>query len=52
MGGTVDGALGNHVLLAPPFICTAADIENIVSRLTEAIDAALRSAGVQGVQGV
>jgi adenosylmethionine-8-amino-7-oxononanoate aminotransferase len=45
MGGTVDGALGDHVLLAPPFICTAGDIENIVSRLTDAIDAALRSAG-------
>ncbi|MGF6756630.1 aspartate aminotransferase family protein [Paraburkholderia sp. GAS42] len=41
MGGTVDGRNGDHVLLAPPFICTARDIGNIVSRLADAIDAAL-----------
>ncbi|TKC81224.1 aspartate aminotransferase family protein [Trinickia terrae] len=47
MGGTVDGATGDHVLLAPPFICNADDIENIVSRLTDAIEGALRAAGVR-----
>ncbi|MEX3955435.1 aspartate aminotransferase family protein [Trinickia sp. EG282A] len=47
MGGTVDGVSGDHVLLAPPFICTADDIDRIVSRLTDAIDDALRSAGVR-----
>ena len=47
MGGTVDGASGDHVLLAPPFICTADDIDRIVSRLTDAIDDALRVAGVR-----
>ncbi|WP_206997617.1 aspartate aminotransferase family protein [Trinickia mobilis] len=47
MGGTIDGATGDHVLLAPPFICTARDIENIVSRLTDAIESALRAAGVR-----
>jgi adenosylmethionine-8-amino-7-oxononanoate aminotransferase len=41
MGGTVDGKNGDHVLLAPPFICTERDIENIVSRLTDSVDAAL-----------
>ncbi len=41
MGGTVDGKSGDHVLLAPPFICTARDIEEIVSRFADAIDAAL-----------
>ncbi len=41
MGGTVDGASGSHVLLAPPFICTADDIDRIISRLTDAIDSAL-----------
>ncbi len=41
MGGTVDGKSGDHVLLAPPFICMERDIGNIVSRLAEAIDAAL-----------
>jgi len=41
MGGTVDGKIGDHVLLAPPFICTARDIDEIVSRLAEAIQGAL-----------
>jgi adenosylmethionine-8-amino-7-oxononanoate aminotransferase len=47
MGGTVDGASGDHVLLAPPFICTPDDIDRIVSRLTDAIEDALRIAGVR-----
>lgn len=41
MGGTVDGRAGDHVLLAPPFICDAAAIEAIVDRLGASIDAAL-----------
>ncbi|WP_025597453.1 aspartate aminotransferase family protein [Burkholderia sp. WSM2230] len=41
MGGTVDGKIGDHVLLAPPFICTARDIDEIVSRLADAIHGAL-----------
>ena len=41
MGGTIDGKLGDHVLLAPPFICTPTDIGRIVERLRDAIDAAL-----------
>ncbi|MEM5291359.1 aspartate aminotransferase family protein [Paraburkholderia sabiae] len=45
MGGTVDGKVGDHVLLAPPFICTASDIEQIVSRLTDAIEGALAASG-------
>ncbi|NRO97461.1 aspartate aminotransferase family protein [Paraburkholderia sp. NMBU_R16] len=47
MGGTVDGVSGDHVLLAPPFICTAEDIDRIVSCLTDAIDDALRVVGVR-----
>jgi hypothetical protein len=43
MGGTVDGKIGDHVLLAPPFICTERDIVEIVSRLADAIDAALKA---------
>jgi adenosylmethionine-8-amino-7-oxononanoate aminotransferase len=39
MGGTVDGARGDHVLLAPPFIVDAAMVDTIVERLGEAIDA-------------
>ena len=45
MGGTVDGKYGDHVLLAPPFICTPADIQRIGDRLADAIDAALVSSG-------
>ncbi|PMS15041.1 aspartate aminotransferase family protein [Trinickia dabaoshanensis] len=41
MGGTIDGKRGDHVLLAPPFICTADDIERIVERLCDAVDAAI-----------
>jgi adenosylmethionine-8-amino-7-oxononanoate aminotransferase len=40
-GGTIDGHHGDHVLLAPPFIVTDADLETIVERLAAAIDAAL-----------
>ena len=41
MGGTIDGAEGDHVLLAPPFIVSAPQVEAIVDRLGEAVDAAL-----------
>ena len=41
MGGTLDGQRGDHVLLAPPFIVTDADLDAIVQRLAEAVDAAL-----------
>jgi adenosylmethionine-8-amino-7-oxononanoate aminotransferase len=40
-GGTVDGLAGDHILLAPPFICAPGDIEQIVALLAPAIDAAL-----------
>ncbi|RVD57197.1 aspartate aminotransferase family protein [Mesorhizobium sp. M2D.F.Ca.ET.185.01.1.1] len=43
MGGTIDGASGDHVLLAPPFICDVAAIDAIVERLGEAVGEALRS---------
>ena len=41
MCGTVDGRIGDHVLLAPPFICTDRDIDEIANRLTDAIGGAL-----------
>ena len=44
MGGTIDGARGDHVLLAPPFIVNAGQIDEIVVRLGEALDAALKGA--------
>lgn len=37
MGGTIDGVHGDHVLLAPPFICTAEDIDEIVARLEKTV---------------
>jgi len=40
MGGTIDGRLGDHVLIAPPFIVDRAGIGSIVDRLGDAIDAA------------
>jgi adenosylmethionine-8-amino-7-oxononanoate aminotransferase len=39
MEGTVDGARGDHVLLAPPFIIDAPAIDTIVERLADSIDA-------------
>ncbi len=41
MGGTIDGLNGDHVLLAPPFISSASEIDMIVERLGDAVDAAL-----------
>ncbi|QTO46176.1 aspartate aminotransferase family protein [Burkholderia latens] len=45
MGGTIDGVHGDHVLVAPPFVCTAQQIDAIVERLSASIDAALVSVG-------
>lgn len=45
MGGTIDGVHGDHILVAPPFVCTAQQIDTIVERLSGAIDAAFASAG-------
>ena len=42
MGGTVDGRIGDHVLLAPPYIATTEDIDMIVDRLGHAVDGALK----------
>ena len=41
MGGTIDGARGDHVLLAPPFIATDGDLDLIVERLAGAVQAAV-----------
>jgi adenosylmethionine-8-amino-7-oxononanoate aminotransferase len=43
MGGTLDGRFGDHVLIAPPFIATPAQLDEIVGRLAEAVEAALAS---------
>jgi adenosylmethionine-8-amino-7-oxononanoate aminotransferase len=41
MAGTIDGLNGDHVLLAPPFIVNEGQVDVIVERLGEAIDAAI-----------
>jgi adenosylmethionine-8-amino-7-oxononanoate aminotransferase len=43
MGGTVDGTKGDHVLVAPPFIVNEGQVDLIVERLGDAIDAAVAS---------
>ena len=43
MGGTIDGRQGDHVLLAPPFIVEAREIEELLHRLASALEAALRT---------
>ncbi len=41
MGGTIDGIQGDHVIVAPPYICGPADIDMIIDRLGAAVDAAV-----------
>ena len=41
MGGTIDGHRGDHVLLAPAFITTEDELDQIVDRLAQAVEVAL-----------
>lgn len=41
--GTIDGTSGHHILLAPPFIISDGEIDELVSKLAGAIDASLPS---------
>ena len=43
MGGTIDGRLGDHVLLAPPFIIGEKHVAEILDKFPAAIDAAVSS---------
>jgi len=45
MGGTVDGINGDHVLLAPAFICETAHMDELADKLAEAIRGTLRDVG-------
>ena len=42
MAGTVDGNLGDHILLAPPFIMENRQIDEIVVKLAKAIKKVLQ----------
>jgi adenosylmethionine-8-amino-7-oxononanoate aminotransferase len=41
MAGTIDGTNGDHVIIAPPYIATAQDIDRIVERLGDAVECVL-----------
>lgn len=41
MPGTRDGRHGDHVLLAPPFIASEAELDDMVGRLSRAVDTVL-----------
>jgi adenosylmethionine-8-amino-7-oxononanoate aminotransferase len=41
MGGTIDGVRGDHVLLAPPFIISDAEIGELTDKIATAIDRAI-----------
>lgn len=41
MPGTRDGKSGDHILLAPPFIATDAELEDAIQRLVAAVDKTL-----------
>ncbi|WP_108660172.1 aspartate aminotransferase family protein [Acuticoccus kandeliae] len=42
--GTVDGRMGDHVLLAPPYIATEDDVATIVARMAAGIEDAIKAA--------
>ncbi len=41
MGGTIDGRLGDHVLLAPPYILTSAQLDEMLEKLGRSLDEVL-----------
>lgn len=41
MGGTLDGVSGDHVMLAPPFIISEAQLDEAVDKLARSIDEAI-----------
>ena len=41
MGGTLDGVTGDHVMLAPPFIVTGAELDELVTKLALSLDQVL-----------
>lgn len=43
MGGTIDGQLGDHILLAPPFIVTESHVDEIVDLLAKSIEQSIQT---------
>jgi adenosylmethionine-8-amino-7-oxononanoate aminotransferase len=48
MPGCIDGERGDHVLLAPPFIITEPQLDELVDKLAPAIDSAIESCIASG----
>ncbi len=48
--GSFDGEAGEHVLLAPPYIVTSAQIDDIVDRLGQTLDQVLPGAGREALR--
>ncbi len=46
-GGTIDGKLGNHILIAPPYIINEEHVGEICAKLGDAVDDALRECEVR-----
>ena len=44
MNGTIDGKCGDHAILAPPYIADATQIDMVVERFGDAVEAALAGA--------
>jgi adenosylmethionine-8-amino-7-oxononanoate aminotransferase len=42
MGGTLDGVRGDHVLIAPPYIVSEAQLDELTDKLGRAVDAVFR----------
>ena len=40
-GGTIDGKNGHHILLAPPFIIDPGQVEELVDKLSDTLNAVL-----------
>jgi adenosylmethionine-8-amino-7-oxononanoate aminotransferase len=49
MGGTIDGARGDHVLLAPPFIVSDDELDLLIERLVAAVDTVVDAAMTERV---
>ncbi|MFT5484697.1 MAG: adenosylmethionine-8-amino-7-oxononanoate aminotransferase [Halieaceae bacterium] len=45
-GGTIDGKRGNHILLAPAYIFSESNVDELVEKLGAAVDKALQDIGV------
>jgi hypothetical protein len=47
-GGTIDGVQGDHVMIMPPFIIEECHLDELVEKLTQALESSFRDAGEPG----